>query len=77
MKAKSLKLSFVLGALGLTLILGTLIGFALPIPDSQNTLTRNQCLKENCDPKPSSKVVREKHIAGNDIKTLDGCDRIT
>ena len=45
--------------LGLALVLGSLIGLALPIPDGQNTLTRNQCLKENCDPKPSSKVVRE------------------
>jgi hypothetical protein len=77
MKAKSLKLSFILGAFSLALLVGTLLGLALPIPDGQNTLTRNQCLKENCDPKPSSKVVEEKHIAGNDIKTLDGCKRVT
>ncbi len=77
MKAKSLNSSFVLGALSLTLILGTLLGFALPIPDGQNTLTRNQCLEENCDLRPSSKVFGEKHIAGHDIKTLEGCDRMT
>ena len=71
------KTIFALGALGLTLVLGTLIGFALPMPDGQSTLTRNQCLKENCDPKPSAKTVKERSLAGNDIKTLDGCKRMT
>ena len=67
----------ILGALGFTLLLGTLVGFALPMPDGQITLTRNQCLKENCDPKPSTKVYGEMPLAGNDTKTLDGCERMT
>ena len=77
MKEKSLKLSVVLGALSLMLILGTLLGFALPMPDGQNNLTRNQCLRENCDPEPSAKTVKERSLAGNDIKTFAGCERMT